>query len=122
MVKANGGVNPTDPDIVSWWESGGMPGTDADTTVYLYGHTSKGPAVFNDLKEVAIGDRVTIITDNGKVNYVVEGWFTVAKPDLSRDPRVDQRTPGRLILVACWRETGNEPTTTHNFVVVARRE
>ncbi len=122
MVQANGGVNPTSPDIISWWQDGGMPGEDADNTVYLYGHTWNGPAVFNRLKELEDGDVVHVKTGNGELRYVVNDMFTVAKPELTSDPRVTEGVPGRLVLIACWRETGNEPTTTHNLVVVAELE
>lgn len=120
MVAESGGVNPTASDIVSWWSGGGMPGDDADNTVYIYGHTWTGPAVFNTLKQVENGAPIAITTSNGDVTYMVQDKFTVAKPDLSADPRVNEVMPGRLVLIACWRETGNEPTTTHNLVVVAQ--
>lgn len=122
MVAVSDGVNPTAPDIVSWWSGGGMPGDNTETTVYLYGHTWTGPAVFNSLKEVESGAEVTVVTVNGDVVYEVQDKFTVAKPDLVADERYQQVQPGRLVLIACWRETGNEVTTTHNLVVIAHRD
>lgn len=120
MVEENDGVYPSDPFAVSWWNGGGSPGSEADNTVYLYGHTSSNPAVFNRLKELDLEDEVYVTTEFGRVRYVVDDMFTVAKPDLGADSRVSTVVPGRLVLVGCWRKTGKELTTTRNIVVTAQ--
>jgi sortase (surface protein transpeptidase) len=112
-----GAVKPPTLFSVSWWTGGGNPGPAARNTVYLYGHTWKEPAVFNRIKELRVGDRVVVTTTGGRLVYVVDGSFTVGKPDLVTTARVTQATPGRLLLIGCYRATGHEAHTTANIVV-----
>ncbi|MDF2092986.1 class F sortase [Knoellia sp. 3-2P3] len=120
-VAANGGaVEPTTLWTVSWWTGGGTPGSHADNTVYLYGHTWREPAVFNRIKELEKGASVFLATRTGRLEYVVEGTFTVAKQALDDHPAVRAARPGRLVLIGCYRETGLEDDTTHNVVVTAQ--
>jgi hypothetical protein len=117
-VAADGGaVKPPTLFSVSWWTGGGNPGPAARNTVYLYGHTWKEPAVFNRIKELRVGDRVVVTTTGGRLVYVVDGSFTVSKPNLVTTARVTQATPGRLLLIGCYRATGHEAHTTANIVV-----
>jgi sortase (surface protein transpeptidase) len=117
-VAADGGaVKPPTLFSVSWWTGGGNPGPAARNTVYLYGHTWKEPAVFNRIKELRVGDRVVVTTTGGRLVYVVDGSFTVSKPDLVTTARVTEATAGRLLLIGCYRATGHEAHTTANIVV-----
>jgi sortase (surface protein transpeptidase) len=117
-VAAGGGaVKPPTLFSVSWWTGGGNPGPATRNTVYLYGHTWKEPAVFNRIKELRVGDRVVVTTTGGRLVYVVDGSFTVSKPNLVTTARVTQATPGRLLLIGCYRATGHEAHTTANIVV-----
>jgi LPXTG-site transpeptidase (sortase) family protein len=119
-VEANAGaVKPSSLWQVAWWTGGGTPGSHADNTVYLYGHTWKEPAVFNDIKYLEKGDAVYVTTRTGRLRYVVDGSFTVPKTDLTKTPTVAAAIPGRLLLLGCYRETGREETTTRNVVVIA---
>lgn len=117
VVAEGGAVKPPTLFSVSWWTGGGNPGPAARNTVYLYGHTWKEPAVFNRVKELRVGDRVVVTTTGGRLVYVVDGSFTVSKPDLTTTARVTQATPGRLLLIGCYRATGQETHTTANIVV-----
>lgn len=120
QVAANDGtVNPSSLWTVAWWTGGGKPGTDADNTVYLYGHTWKEPAVFNHLKNLEPQDDVFVTTRTGRLRYVVDGSFTVLKKDLDDHPEVVAAEPGRLLLIGCYRKTGREDSTTRNVVVTA---
>jgi LPXTG-site transpeptidase (sortase) family protein len=119
VAEHDGAVKPPTLDAVSWWTGGGTPGTDTANTVYLFGHTWKGPAVFNRLTELEVGDDVYVTTANGRLHYVVDGSFTVAKPALGTHPAVTAAQPGRLLLIGCYRETGEEAHTTENVVVSA---
>jgi len=120
-VRRNGGVvKPASLWDVSWWTGGGTPGTGSRNTVYLYGHTWKEPAVFNHLKDLESGDSVYLTTARGRLRYVVEGSFTVLKPQLPGREEVSAAVPGRLLLLACYRETGREQHTTRNIVVTAQ--
>lgn len=120
QVEANAGaVKPSSLWQVAWWTGGGAPGSPGDNTVYLYGHTWKEPAVFNDIKKLEPGDAVYVTTRTGRLHYVVESSFTVAKSDLTKTPTVAAAIPGRLLLLGCYRETGREESTTRNVVVIA---
>lgn len=122
-AAANGGaVTPSTLWAVAWWTGGGTPGTDAENTVYLYGHTWKEPAVFNRVKELEPGAAVHVTTVSGRVHYVVDGSFTVPKTELADHPAVSAAVPGRLVLIGCYRETGLEEHTTRNVVVTAHLE
>jgi LPXTG-site transpeptidase (sortase) family protein len=119
-VAAHGGaVKPSSLWDVAWWTGGGTPGSHAENTVYLYGHTWKEPAVFNRVKELDPGDTVYVTTRTGRLRYVVDSSFTVLKTDLTKTPTVAAAVPGRLLLLACYRETGREEQTTRNVVVIA---
>lgn len=120
QVAANdGAVKPSSLWDVAWWTGGGMPGSHAGNTVYLYGHTWKEPAVFNHIKELRRGDSVYVTTRTGRLHYRVDSSFTVAKTDLSKTPAVAAGIPGRLLLLGCYRATGHEEHTTRNVVVIA---
>lgn len=120
QVAASGGaVNPSTLWTVAWWTGGGRPGSDADNTVYLYGHTWKEPAVFNHLKDLEPRAEVFVTTRNGRLRYVVDSSFTVLKKDLDNHPAVVAVQPGHLLLIGCYRKTGREDSTTRNVVVSA---
>lgn len=117
-INADGNADPEFFDAVAWdSEVGSAPGTDATNTSYLYGHTSYGEAVFNHLKELELGDVVTITTCNGTLQYEVEDVYTILKPDLTSDARFIEAQPGRVNVVTCYRPRGDEPVTTDNIVV-----
>lgn len=120
VAAAGGAVHPATLWEVVWWSGGGAPGTDSDNTVYLYGHTWREPAVFNGLRRLHDGDEVRLVTANGVLRYLVDEVFTVAKPEFAGSPKVTAAVPGRLLLVGCFRQTGEEATTTRNLVVTAQ--
>lgn len=119
VAAAGGAVRPPDLWTISWWTGGGTPGTDSDNTVYLYGHTWREPAVLNRVGELDPGDEIVVTTAGGRLTYTVEDVFTVDKPELPDSPGVAEAVPGRLLLIGCHRETGDERTTTRNVVVRA---
>lgn len=119
VAAHDGAVKPSSLWEVAWWTGGGTPGSHADNTVYLYGHTWKEPAVFNHIKELRRGDPVFVTTRTGRLRYVVDSSFTVAKTDLTKTPTVAAAMPGRLLLLGCYRATGREEHTTRNVVVIA---
>lgn len=86
----------------------------------MFGHTWINPAVFNDLKVLQVGDEILLTTQRGVLRYVVELSYTVAKPELTTDSRYAEAVAGRLVLVACYRETGDERVTQDNLVVQAQ--
>lgn len=124
QVAASGGwVNPVHRDVVAWWSGGGTPGQPADNTVYLYGHVSASPAVFNTLAEAAVGDVIELTTGSGVLTYhVTQVLPPVLKADLPDVPQVAEVSPGRLVLIGCHRDAdqGRRPTTK-NTVVIAEQ-
>jgi hypothetical protein len=120
VVAAGGAVRPPTLWTVSWWTGGGIPGTGASNTVYLYGHTWREPAVFNAVGRLEPGDAVVLTTTRGRLTYTVEEVFTVSKQGLVDDPRVTTAVAGRLLLIGCHRVTGAEEHTTANVVVSAQ--
>jgi len=124
MVEAAGGwVDPTSSHAAAWWTGGGTPDPDPTNTVYVYGHVSRVPAVFNRLHTLAPGATVRLVTARGTITYrVSEVLPPVRKVDLPSDPRVNAVAPGRLVLIGCYRapDQGTRPTT-RNTVVIAEQ-
>lgn len=133
MVSNSGGVvDPEYMDQVAWWSGGGKPGvtladvTDTpeaiDFTVFLYGHSSNNDdrkVVFDDLDLLMAGDQVVIDTEAGQFVYVVDSVFILNKPDFTSDPRILEDTPGRLLLISCWRSWSGAAPTTENVIAIA---
>ncbi|WP_165350388.1 class F sortase [Xylanimonas protaetiae] len=123
VAAADGWIDPTTHDVVSWWQGGGTPSSDPDNTVYLYGHVSRLEAVFNYLHSVVPGTEVTVVTEAGEIVYVVQEVLEpVGKEALPDDPRINAQVPGRLVLIGCYREPDQgRRRTTHNIVVIAHQ-
>lgn len=113
-------VDPVNFDTVAWWSGGSAPGVDATNTVYMYGHSWNKPAVFNDLKDLQVGDEIFVTTEKGVLRYAVEFSYQVPKTGLTANDDYKDAEAGRLTLVSCYRETGNEETTKDNLVVQAQ--
>lgn len=115
----NGGV--FDPPNLqdAWWASiRGTPGTHADDTVYLAGHSlDDGRGVFYPLQSVEVGQEVFVTTVSGRLRYVVEATALYEKGGITAADEVWVPTPGRLVLVTCFVRDGQ--TTSKNFVVFA---
>ncbi|WP_162616437.1 class F sortase [Xylanimonas allomyrinae] len=123
VAAANGWIDPSTADVVSWWQGGGTPSSNPDNTVYLYGHVSRLEAVFNHLHTVTPGTVVTVVTEAGEIHYEVQEILEpVSKEALPYDERINEAVPGRLVIIGCFREPdqGRRPTT-HNTVVIAHQ-
>ncbi len=123
VAAAGGWVDPVHRHVVAWWSGGGTPGLPADNTVYLYGHVSASPAVFNPLASAAVGDVIELTTASGVLTYrVTEVLPPILKADLPDVPEVAEASPGRLVLIGCHRDAdqGSRPTTK-NTVVIAEQ-
>lgn len=133
QVWENGGVvNPDYMDKVAWWSGGGTPGFIADEivdnpeiidfTVFFYGHSSNNDdrkVVFDDLDLLRIGDQIFLSTESEEFIYSVEDVFIISKADFTSDSRVLMDSPGRLLLISCWRSWSGAAPTTDNVVVIA---
>lgn len=104
-----------------WVGCRAKPGTDSDGTVFIIGHSwTGGPAVFNGLQAVTVGDAVELTTPSGRLTYRVEHTVNYAKfGEIQVSPEIRERVPGRLVLVTCFLGPNNT-TTDQNFVVQAQ--
>jgi len=120
VAAEDGWVDPVHRDIVAWWSGGGTPGNPSDNTVYLYGHVSSQPAVFNALADAAVGQLIEVTTSAGTLTYSVTDVLPpVLKSELPDVPDVAAAVPGRLVLIGCHRDAdqGTKPTTKNNVVI-----
>lgn len=127
QAKAAGGVDPDRMDQIAWYSGvpGGTLAATAPNTLYLYGHSNVGPAVFNDLRKLKPGATAVVRNDCGQtVTFTMtEPVFTIGKPDLVSDPRITHAEAGRLLLISCYRPDGYDPqaVTVDNVVAVLKR-
>lgn len=102
-------VPPADPQVLGWWSSGARPGSDGGSAL-ITGHTVHATdyGALADLDRLRAGDRVTVLTDLGRVRYVVTSNRDLSKDALADQAAVlfDQAGPARLVLVTCtrWRQ------------------
>lgn len=86
-----------------WLANFGMPGAGSDNTVYITGHSWEDrDSPFNQLStEVEVGDAITLTTDEGKIDYVIDSVTTHNK-DTLKDSDIWNITPNRLVLISCF--------------------
>ena len=111
---------PDDPTSVGWWSGGSRPGADAGAAV-LTGHTvHTGGGAFDDLDELADGDRVVVVSDDTGVAYDVATVEVLSRAELARaSTSIFARSgPGRLVLITC--EDWDGTAYRSNVVVTAR--
>ena len=110
---------PSDPRTLGWWGEGVVPGA-VEGGALITGHTvHSGGGAFDDLETLDRGDRVSVVTDEGRIDYRVSGITIYRKATLARDAeKVFRQTgPGRLVLITC--EDWNGSTYLSNAVVFA---
>ncbi|RYF27978.1 MAG: sortase, partial [Chloroflexi bacterium] len=118
----NGNALPR--DLPGWWkwrdDVTTYPGTQTQTSVWIFGHAQSSPSmVFNPLMTTVVGDRVVLTTSAGKLAYQVQDEpFLVLKDQMSNRKDVFTSHPGRLVLVTCNVEGGQD--TLYNRVVFAQ--
>lgn len=88
-----------------WLSNFGQPGEGSDNTTYITGHSWEGrESPFNRLStEVEVGERVTLTTDDGTIDYVVDSVTTHDKDSL-KDSDIWNVVPNRLVLISCFTE------------------
>lgn len=124
MIDARGGFDPATLGTIAWDTTipGGLAGTDAVNTVYLYGHSWVEPAVFNGLKDLPAGAVAAVDTARGTLCYVAQKTLKLDKTAYKTNDELTDAVPDRLVLVSCYRPVGYDPTsaTVQNIVVVLR--
>lgn len=122
MIEARGGFDPETLQTIAWDTtiSGGLAGTDAVNTIYLYGHSWVDPAVFNGLKDLPPGAVAAVDTANGTLCYVAQKTLTLNKAAYKSNDELTEIIANRLVLVSCYRPVGYDPTsaTVQNIVVI----
>ena len=122
MIDERGGFDPVELSTISWDTTiaGGLAGTDATNTVYLYGHTWIDEAVFNGLKDLQPGAVASIDTAKGTLCYVAQKTLKLNKAEYKTNDELTNAIPNRLVLVSCYRPAGYDPgaATVQNIVVV----
>lgn len=109
-VGTNGQMgNPSGPWDVIWYDFsqnwpglGGFPGQPGSNAVFA-GHVDYihvGPAVFWSLRNLAPGAQITVNTNNGPVNYVVD-WSQWADPNADFTQYVSKSGGDLITLVTC---------------------
>ena len=104
----------------AWVQQSTFP-TDGDQgTSYVYGHACHYHVCsFTNLKNVRVGDKVTVNAISGEMEYVVSKVGLSPKTAKSLPVWAsDSTVPNRLVLVTCAFEQGD--TSTENIVVVAK--
>jgi sortase (surface protein transpeptidase) len=96
-------VPPEDVAVVGWWHGSAMPGSPRGA-VLLAGHSwNGGDGVFDDLGTLRSGDRLTVVTTTGRIDYVVKENSTYTESELARAAArlFAQDGQGRLVAVTC---------------------
>ena len=122
-----GRIDPPTVEEAYWIQDYGTPGSDADNTVYLVGHSSLSlAAAFNPLLDVEHqdsvlqpGDEIRVTTANGVLRYEVTAWTRYDKNRLPGADEVWAITPGTLHLITCFQEDG-QAFADDNLVVTAQ--
>jgi hypothetical protein len=103
-------VPPADPQVLGWWTAGAEPGALRGTAVVTGHSVSTGGGALDDLHLLARGDRVRVVTEQGRIRYEVTDVVRYSKQALAKaSARVfSQAVPGRLVLVTCTDFDGYE--------------
>lgn len=120
---------PRDKWDITWWSAGGRLGATPDNTeetagqdytVQFAGHSSDGSAVFNELRNVTIGDEMKIGSQDGFYRYEVVETFLSSKVGFEHDPRYRLDQANRVVVYTCERNENHVPgtATTEAFVTV----
>ena len=110
---------PSDPLDVGWWSGGSRPG-DGTGAAVITGHTvHTGGGAFDDLEELATGDRVLVLSGGTTVAYDVATVEVLSRAELARESATvfARSGPGRLVLITC--EDWDGTAYRSNVVVTA---
>lgn len=102
---ASQSIVPPLTDDGYWLSSYGQPGLGSTNTTYLTGHSWEGrEAPFNRLStHAALGDIITLETQTGTLNYVVDTIATYHKETLKNSDIWDV-VPNQLVIISCYTE------------------
>lgn len=126
VTPEGGEIDPPTLAEAYWIEAYGTPGTDADNTVYLAGHSyDSGDAAFNPLFDraaqvalVEAGDEIVVTTETGRLTYAVDGTERYPKDQLADVEEVWKIVPDRLVMITCF-QRNDGGASQDNLVVYA---
>ena len=103
-----------------WVKQSSYPSAPSNGTSYVYGHACHHHVCsFTRLKDVNVGDQVTVTTASATLTYRITRIGLSPKAATSLPSWAsDSTVPNRLVLVTCAFEQGD--TSRENIVVVAR--
>jgi LPXTG-site transpeptidase (sortase) family protein len=113
-------IPPSDPQLLGWWSDGAQTGAKRGSAL-VTGHTvHTGGGALDNLERLGPGDRVTVRTGRGTIDYDVRTVQIFRKGSVARHAErlFSQEVAGRLVLVTC--EDWDGTRYLSNVVVVAR--
>lgn len=115
IVDSTGALGvPVDPSTLGWWAGGALPGSAGGATV-IDGHVdaaATGAGALFELRDIHVGDAVTITGDGAAVKYRIIGVHEYNKDDLPAASLFTRTGPPRLVLVTCG---GPFDEVTHHY-------
>jgi LPXTG-site transpeptidase (sortase) family protein len=107
-------------NTAGWVKQSAYPSARSNGTSYIYGHACHHHACsFTRLKDVNLGDQITVTTASGTLTYRIARIGLSPKAARSLPSwAFDSTVPNRLVLVTCAFEQGD--TSRDNIVVVAQ--
>jgi len=115
---------PTDYQQVGWYADGAVPGDTNKPPVILAGHVDslRGPAVFYDLKKLAMGDQVRVTQADGKVAvYTVYAAARYPKTKFPADTVYAPRAASEIVLITCTGAFDKAARSYEDNLVVSAR-
>lgn len=120
IAAPNGTLTPPDDaQQVGWWSAGAEPGAETGSAL-VTGHTlSRGGGALQDLETLEEGDRMSIETADGSIDYRVSDVRIFSKGTVAQEATelFSQTSPGRLVVITC--EDFNGEVYLSNVVVTA---
>jgi LPXTG-site transpeptidase (sortase) family protein len=110
---------PADADVIGWWSEGARPGAKRGSAL-VTGHTiHTGAGALKDLETLEDGDAISVHTDKGDIDYVVEDVRVLTKEELAAQAETlfDQTSEPRLVVITC--EDWDGSAWQSNVVVTA---
>lgn len=97
---------PKNYDNVAWFAPGVRPGQQGNAVISGHVDSVSGPAVFWDLKELAAGDEVIVVGDDGtERRFVVRGWEAYPATDAPLARIFGPASVSALNLITCDRNS-----------------
>ena len=104
IQSASGVITPpSDPQELGWWSQGAKPGAKSGSAL-ITGHTvHTGGGALDNLSDLVRGDKVVVMTDQGRLDYRVVRVVDFTKGRLADDAQrlFNQDSRGRLVLITC---------------------